>query len=56
VNDKMERTFMFHGGRQGLGPMQPPVQWVSGPLSSGVKRQQREADNLAPYSADVKNA
>jgi hypothetical protein len=39
-----------------LGPTQPPVQWVRGALSSGVKRQERETDHLPPSSAGVKNA
>jgi hypothetical protein len=30
-----------------LGPTQPPIQWVSGALSLGVKRPEREADHLA---------
>jgi len=28
-----------------LGPTQPPIQWVSGVLSLGVKRPEREADH-----------
>jgi hypothetical protein len=40
--------------RQALGPTQPPVQWVSGALSPGVKRQGREADHSPPNIAEVK--
>jgi hypothetical protein len=35
------------------GPTQPPVQWVPGALSPGVKRQGREADSSSPSSAEV---
>jgi hypothetical protein len=39
-----------------LGPTQPPIQWVPGALSLGVKRRGREADHSPPSSAEVKNA
>jgi hypothetical protein len=39
-----------------LGPTQPPIQWVAGALSLGVKRPGREADRSPPSSAKVKNA
>jgi hypothetical protein len=42
--------------RLALGPIQPPVQWVPGALSLGVKRPGREPDHLPPSSAEVKNA
>jgi hypothetical protein len=42
--------------RTSLGPTQPPIQWVPGALSLGVKRQEREADHSPPSSAEVKNA
>jgi hypothetical protein len=42
--------------RTALGPTQPPIQWVPGVLSLGVKRPGREADHLPPSSAEVKNA
>jgi hypothetical protein len=38
-----------------LGPTQPPIQWLSGALTSEVKRPGREADQSPPSSADVKN-
>jgi len=52
--------------RQGLGiflfatasrpePTQPPIQWVPGALSLGVKRSKRKADYSYPSSAEVKN-
>jgi hypothetical protein len=39
-----------------LGPTHPPIQWVPGALSLGVKRPGREADHLPPSSVEVKNA
>jgi hypothetical protein len=42
--------------RPALGPTQPPVQWVSGVLSPGVKaRPGRDAENSPPSSAEVEN-
>jgi hypothetical protein len=40
--------------RTALGPTQPPIQWVLGALSLGVKRPEREADHSPPSSAEVK--
>jgi hypothetical protein len=40
--------------RHGLVPTQPPIQWVPGALSPGIKRQGREADKSPPASAEVK--
>jgi len=36
------------------GPTHPPIQWVMGALSLGVKRSGRETDHLPPSSAEVK--
>jgi hypothetical protein len=42
--------------RPALGPTQPPVQWVPGVLSPGVKtRPGRDADTSPPSSAEVEN-
>jgi hypothetical protein len=41
--------------RTALEPTQPPIQWVPGALSLGVKRPEREADNSPPSSAEVKS-
>jgi hypothetical protein len=38
----------------GSGVHQPSIQWVPGALSSGIKRQGREADHSPPTSAEVK--
>jgi hypothetical protein len=40
--------------RTALGPTQPPIQWVPGALSLGVKRPGREADHSLPSSAEIK--
>jgi hypothetical protein len=40
--------------RPALGSTQPPVQWVPGALSPGVKRQERESDHSPPANAEVK--
>jgi hypothetical protein len=40
--------------RTALGPTQPPIQWVPGALSLGVKRLVCEADHSPPSSAKVK--
>jgi hypothetical protein len=37
-----------------MGPTQPPIQWVPGALSLGVKRQGREADHSPPTSVEVR--
>jgi hypothetical protein len=39
------KNFLFStSSRSALGSTQPPIQWVSGALSPGVKRPGREAD------------
>jgi hypothetical protein len=40
--------------RTALGPTQPPIQWVLGALSLGVKRPVNEPDHSPPSSAKVK--
>jgi hypothetical protein len=42
--------------RTALGPTKPPMQWVPGIFSLGVKRPGRESDHSTPSSAEVKNA
>jgi hypothetical protein len=37
-----------------VGPTQPPIQWIPGALSLGVKRPRRETDHSLPTSAEVK--
>jgi hypothetical protein len=49
--------FLFTtASRTALGSTQPPIQWVPGALSLGVKRPGREADRSPPSSAEVKIA
>jgi hypothetical protein len=40
--------------RSALGPTQPPIQWVLGALSLGVKRPGREADHSHLSDVEVK--
>jgi hypothetical protein len=40
--------------RTTLEPTQPPIQWVLGALSLGIKRPGREADHSPPSSAEIK--
>jgi hypothetical protein len=43
--------FLFAAAlRPAVGPTQPPIKWLP-----GVKRPGREADQLPPHSAEVKN-
>jgi hypothetical protein len=39
-----------------LGPTQPPIQWVRGALSLGVKWTEHAADHSPPSSAEVKES
>jgi hypothetical protein len=51
----MVKNFLFSmSSRLSLGPTQPPIQWVEGTLSPGVKRPGREADPSPPTSAKIK--
>jgi hypothetical protein len=52
------KRFIYYvtASRPALRPNQPPIQWVLGSLSAGIKRQGREADHSSPSIADVKNA
>jgi hypothetical protein len=46
--------FPITASRTALGPNQPPIQWVPGALSLGIKRPRCEADHSPPSSAEVK--
>jgi hypothetical protein len=47
---------LLHSVQTGYEPKKPPIQWVAGPLSRGVKRPWREADHSPPSSIKVKNS
>jgi len=47
--------FLFTtASKMALGLTQPPIQWVAGTLSLGIKQLAREADHSPPSSAEVK--
>jgi hypothetical protein len=49
------RIFFFTtASRRALGPIQPPIQWVPGSLSLGLKWSSREADHSPPSNDEVK--
>jgi hypothetical protein len=48
-------TFLFTtASRSALGPTHPPIQWIPGDLSLGVKRSGREDVHSPPSSAEVR--
>jgi hypothetical protein len=50
------KIFLFSTvSRLALGPTQPPIQWVLGAISLGVKWPEHEADHSTPTSSKVKN-
>jgi hypothetical protein len=42
--------------RPALRPTKPPIQWVPGSLSPGVKQQRLGTDHSPPSSAEIKNS
>jgi hypothetical protein len=54
VRVPVRSTIFSTSSRPALGSTQPPIQWVPGALSPGVKRPGREADHSLPTSAEVK--
>jgi hypothetical protein len=49
------KNFLFPTlSRLALGPTQPPIKWVPGFLTAGVKRPGSESDNSPPTSAEIK--
>jgi hypothetical protein len=53
---RLEIFLFTTASRTALEPTQPPIQWVPGALSRGVKQLGREADHSPPSSVEVKNA
>jgi hypothetical protein len=50
------RGFLFSiTSRPDLGPTQPPIQWVPGAVSPGIKRLGLEVDHRPACSAELKN-
>jgi len=45
---------VHHGIQTGSGSTQPPIQWIPGAISLGVKWPGREADHSPPSSDKVK--
>jgi hypothetical protein len=45
---------LHHRAQNGSGVHKPPIQWVPGVLSLGVKQLEREADNSPPTNAEVR--
>jgi hypothetical protein len=50
----LEMFIFTTASRPVLGSTQPPIQWVPGAISRGVKRPGRKADHSPPSSAEVK--
>jgi hypothetical protein len=48
--------FFTSASKPVLRHTQPPIQWVTGALSLGVKRPGLETDHSTPSNAEVKNA
>jgi hypothetical protein len=51
---RVKNFFFSKPFRPVLAPTQPPIEWVTGALSPGIKRKGREADHSPPTTADVK--
>jgi hypothetical protein len=55
LDDRKVKNFHFSmSSRPAVGPTQPPIQWVSGALSPGIKLPGHEADHSPPTSTEVK--
>jgi hypothetical protein len=54
IPSKVKNFLVSKLSRPALGPTQPPIQWVAGAVSPGVKWQGHKADHSPPASAKVK--
>jgi hypothetical protein len=48
------KVLNFRASRSALRPIQPPIQWVLGDLSPGVKIPGREAGHSPPTTSEIK--
>jgi hypothetical protein len=51
---RVKNCLFSTASRPALGLTQPPIEWVPGTLSQGLKRPGLEADHSPPTSAEVK--
>jgi hypothetical protein len=51
---KVKNFLVSTSSRPALWPTQPPIQWVPGAFSPGVKQPGLEPDHSPPVTADVK--
>jgi hypothetical protein len=51
---RVKNVLFSKSSRPALGSTQPPIQYVPGALSPGVKRPGRESDHSPPASAEIK--
>jgi len=53
----MIESFLFStASRPALGPTQPPIQWVTGTISLGIRQPGNEADHSPPPNANITDA
>jgi hypothetical protein len=50
---RVKNFLLSTSSRPVRGPTQPPIQWVPGAISPGVKRLGRESDHTPPTTAEV---
>jgi hypothetical protein len=55
IPSRDKRIFSSPVSIRALGPTPPPIQWILGAISPGVKRQRREVDHSPPSSVEVNN-
>jgi hypothetical protein len=53
---RVKNISFFVSSIPALGSTQPPIQWVAGTFSPGVKRPGHETDHSLPASAEVKKS